>query len=177
MACEKDWWMGCGPQFLENCQLRKWQNKRVFSGAALINRNRKMKDAAIEMGWILPKDRRSSVRCCHLSNSPLPCPSTNVLPDLPQDPLAPCHIGTPTSAAPCQQQQPSSSFSQASPPRPCPASNQPCKPFSKPSGNGRPKDWFSQRAAIRAAQRQAHSHKLFSSAKSLHFKNRRKQHG
>jgi hypothetical protein len=177
MACEKDWWMGCGPQFLENCQLKKWQNKRAFSGAALINRNRKMKEAAIEMGWILSKDRRNPVRCCHLSNSPLPCPSTNILPDLPQDSLAPCHTGLNSAAAhPCHQQQQKTTA--ATPPRPCPASNQPCKPppFNKPSGNGRPVDWIHQRATARAAQRQAHSHKLFSSAKSLHFKNRRKQH-
>ena len=169
MNCEKDWWMGCGPQFLENCQLRKWQTKRTFSGAALINRNLKMKEIAIEMGWIAPKNRRNSVRCCHLSNSPLPCPSSNVLPTLPQDPLAPCHPGLPATH-PCHQQQ----SSPASPSRPCPASNQPCKPFTKPSGNGRP-DWFSQRAALRAKIRQAHSSKLSSAAsKSIHFKNRRK---
>jgi len=166
MNCEKDWWMGCGPQFLENCQLQKWQTKRTFSGATLINRNLKMKEIGIEMGWVLPKDRRNSVRCCHLSNSPLPCPSANVLPTLPQDPLAPCHIGS-TLSHPCHQ-------SPASESRPCPASNQPCKAHSKPSGNGRP-DFFTQRAAIRAAQRSAHS-KLSPPPKSIHSKNRRKQH-
>ncbi|KAE9549040.1 hypothetical protein FO519_007754 [Halicephalobus sp. NKZ332] len=139
IQCERDWWMGCGPQFLENCNLQQWQEKRYFSGASLMNRRQDVKRVALDLGWIEQKNRRSSVKCPRLSSAPLPCPAALPLPSILPDSLAPCHPG-PNSAKPCQSTIPL--------PRPCPTNNK----FVKPSGDGRP-DWFSERAQTRAKQR------------------------
>lgn len=149
-------------QFLENCSLQQWQEKRFFSGASMMNRRQDVKQVAMDLGWVEQKskfphhnspmlmimfsDRRSPVRCPRLSAAPLPCPVPKPLPSLLPDSLAPCHSG-PNSAKPCHSTAPL--------PRPCPV-NKPIKSksnkISKPTGDGRP-DWLSQRAQIREKQR------------------------
>lgn len=125
---------------MENCELQQWQEKRWFSAPAFINRKKQLKDSMVNIGWIESKDRRTPIRCPKLSTSPLPCPASKVLPDLPQEELAPCHPG-PNSAKPCQSGPLKS--------KPCSAKS---KKSPKPTGNER-SDWTTERAAVRAKQR------------------------
>uniref|UniRef100_A0A7E4W783 Conserved plasma membrane protein n=1 Tax=Panagrellus redivivus TaxID=6233 RepID=A0A7E4W783_PANRE len=142
LACERDWWTGCGGSILSGCSLRQWQRKRVVSSTHFLTRRPELKSTAIEIGWIPTQDRRSAIRCARTSipkkASPLPCAADNrPLPTIVDASMAPCQA-VPFAAKPCHQ----SIRKKAS--------------IHKPRGNGRP-DWFTERAAARAAHRQAKS--------------------